>query len=68
MVLCTCDDEDNVGEEDGSTDVAIIEYEGKDYLVNTGNNEVYDFDVYQESEQIVEIGTWDPVGDKLHLM
>ena len=55
-------------EEDGETDVSVIEYEGKDYLVNPGNNEVYDFDVYQESEQIVTIGSWDPTTEKLTLI
>ena len=45
--------------------MSIIEYEGKDYLVNHGNNDVYDYDVYQESEEVVTIGTWDPVEEKV---
>ena len=39
--------------------VEVEEVDGVEYLVNTQNGEVYDYGVYQESEQVVKIGTWD---------
>ncbi|NDB65856.1 MAG: hypothetical protein EB168_09340, partial [Euryarchaeota archaeon] len=33
--------------------------EGKEYLVDDGSGTVYDYEVYQDSEQLVKIGTYD---------
>ena len=64
------DGSDNEGddEEDGdSTDVSVIEFDGKDYLLNPSTNEVYDFDMYQQTEQVVTIGSYDPATEKVTL-
>jgi hypothetical protein len=57
-----------VEESDGSNieyDVLHIEYDGKDYLVDLGDNDVYDYDIWKASDEIVTIGTWDSSTKKI---
>lgn len=46
-------------EEDEELQLELEEIEGKEYLVDDGSGTVYDYEVYQDSEQLVKIGTYD---------
>ena len=57
----TDDEEDPTAGDSDEEDlqVEVEEVDGVEYLVNSQNGEVYDYTIYQESEQVVKIGTWD---------
>jgi hypothetical protein len=46
-------------EEEEELQLELEEIEGKEYLVDDGSGTVYDYEVYQDSEQLVKIGTYD---------
>ena len=46
-------------DEEEEIQLELEEIEGKEYLVDDGSGTVYDYDVYQDSEQLVKIGTYD---------
>ena len=62
--------EDVVEESDEESDeecieLELFEYDSKEYLMDPDTKEVYDYEVYMNSEDAVKIGTWNPATEKV---
>ena len=60
------DEADEEDDEDG-LQVDEIEVDGKEYLFNPATGEVYDYEVYANTEEIEVIGSYGPESEELSL-